>query len=583
MSGTDETTTTPAAAPSGRSLADRASSWLRALVRDPNPILVKELRSTFRANLFVRFLYLSTGLVALVTLTVGALAASTAPPAEVGQIVFQFFFGAALTVICLVAPASAATSFTSEREQRTYESLILSGMRPWRIVWGKFLAAYASMFLVLVAQAPVVGIAFMFGGVSPHHVVIGYGALVLVLAPAVAFGVALSARLKSTRIAILIATLVFSPVAFFSTLFLWIAGEEMAKSAWGLTMGGPFWFTEAIVSRATELDTLGTLVALPLYVFGITVWFFLASAVAGVRPAAEDRSSPFKVWSVVSALGLVLMVGMLVTLFSGGLASARAGIVFAVIGGFVLVFYALLFANEPPLPPRLADERSKGTVLRPLFVLLGPGAAPTLRFAWLLVLGTSVALAGAASLGRHFAYPGFAEHAAFDGGLLVIAVGHAAVAAFLAALAEWLRVSLRSGLAARVLTIAAFAALCIVPFLFSLILDPDSLQRMDDEIPLLVHITPLQPSILGLLMVEEEVGLADGLLVAIPAVAYGLGAAFFWVLVEAQARSARRADAERRRARDERMRTSQPPTPVLQRASAPPDPAPAGATQETAP
>ena len=146
-----------------------------AAFADPNPILVKELRATFRTALFVRFLYLCTGLVALLVLGVGAaIASGEVPPAEVGQVVFQLFMGAALLVLSLVAPGYASACVTSEREQQTWESLELSGMSPWRIVLGKFAAWYASIALVLVALSPVVGIAFLFGGVSPWQVLVGF-------------------------------------------------------------------------------------------------------------------------------------------------------------------------------------------------------------------------------------------------------------------------------------------------------------------------------------------------------------------------------------------------------------------------
>src|SRR5215831_414468 len=89
----------------------RAGAWLR----DPNPILVKELRATLRTNLFVRFLYLSTGLLGLIVLVTGAAVASgDMTPATVGQLVFQLFFGTALLVISLVAPGYASAAITAE-------------------------------------------------------------------------------------------------------------------------------------------------------------------------------------------------------------------------------------------------------------------------------------------------------------------------------------------------------------------------------------------------------------------------------------------------------------------------------------
>jgi len=564
-------------------LVDRATD----LLRDPNPILVKELRATFRTKLFIRFLYLSTGLVGVIVLAGGAaVAAGPLPPAEVGQIVFQIFFTTALFVLSLVAPAYAATTLTSEKETRTYESLLLSGMKPWRIVRGKFLAAYSSMFLVLVALAPVVGIAFLFGGVSPWHVLVGFVGLLVVLAPAIAFGVAISARLTSTRIAILLATIVFVPTAFFGTGVLWALGE-LARDQWGIGMQGPFWFSEALVSRWNELDTLGLLLGLPLYLFAMPVWFLLASAVAGVRPAAEDRSTPFKIWSLVSAFGLVGIVFWVLTLFSDGNDCGEAGVAFVIAGGMALWFYALLFMNEPPLPPRLAEERARRSRIYRLFSLLGPGAAPTLRFNFLLILATSFGLAFAASFARHAAFPGYSNHFRHDAALLVLAIGQAMTAVFMASFGSWLRVVLRNGIAARVLAIAVMFTLSILPFLFALILDPDSLDRLDHDIPFVIWLAPSLPEILGANIAGGEMRPGTAAAVLIPTVIYGLGAALFWVMLEARVVGARKTDRARREQRAERARSSRPSIPLLQRASRPSDPiegaAVAPASDATAP
>ncbi|MDH5492151.1 MAG: hypothetical protein OEY14_09370, partial [Myxococcales bacterium] len=55
------------------------------LLEDPNPILLKELRSIFRTKLFIRFLYLSTGMLALIVLAGGAtIATGPVAPADVG-------------------------------------------------------------------------------------------------------------------------------------------------------------------------------------------------------------------------------------------------------------------------------------------------------------------------------------------------------------------------------------------------------------------------------------------------------------------------------------------------------------------
>ena len=52
-------------------LLAKLSLWLE----DPNPILLKELRATFRTALFARFLYISVGLTSLFVLSAGAIMA----------------------------------------------------------------------------------------------------------------------------------------------------------------------------------------------------------------------------------------------------------------------------------------------------------------------------------------------------------------------------------------------------------------------------------------------------------------------------------------------------------------------------
>ncbi len=100
----------------------RLRELLARPLRDPSPILLKELRATFRTPGFIRFLYLTTALVGLAVVGGGAtLASGNEAPAEAGRMVFQLFFSMLLAVICLVAPGFAATAITSEREAHTYE------------------------------------------------------------------------------------------------------------------------------------------------------------------------------------------------------------------------------------------------------------------------------------------------------------------------------------------------------------------------------------------------------------------------------------------------------------------------------
>ena len=514
-------------------------------LRDPNPILQKELQATFRTALFIRFLYLSIGLIGLFVVSVGAVVgADDTLPAEIGSVLFHVFFTPVGLVITLVAPAYAAGTISGEKRSGTFESLLLSGMSASRIVRGKFLATYGSIALWVVAVAPVVGLSFLFGGVSPLAVLSGFLWLFLSLAPAVAFGIALSARVDSMWVAILLAFSVYGLGWLFFGGPIVIGLGELAHEAWG-TPQGPFWFAEAFAVRAGEWDAWLYLVALPLYLFGMPTWFFLTSAVAGVQPPAEDRVTPFKIWSVPAIVGASVL-GLLVQLRAGSPTELGevGAILSTLISGTLALFIALLFANEPPLPPRLG----KPSLLRTLLAPLGPGAAGTLRFG-LLAVGAAAVLPPLSTAALRWAlYPSLApgHHLLYDAGLAVLAVGNAAIAAHFAALTTWLRLVLRSGLAARMLTLAFFGAACLAPLLVSMLLDPNSLDRLDVTAPPLpMLLSPLLPTIVALVGAHGAPP-SWAWMVAVPVAGYGGLALVLWIAVELRCRTARRLAAERR-------------------------------------
>lgn len=431
---------------------------------DPNPILVKELLSTFRTPLFVRFLYVATGIVGIIVLMSGALAASgDTAPSDVGQVVFHLFFGISVAVVSLVAPPAASTTVTAEREAETYESLILTGMRPKRIVWGKFLATYAVFALVLVAFSPVVGIAFLFGGVSPLQVFWGFFALFLFLGPAVAFGIAISARVSTTRVAIIASTTLFQP----ASIFLWSSITAMAFLAqreWGTSSGGPFWFAEALSTDFFRLDVFLLVFVLPIYAAGMSVWFFLETAIAAIRPPAEDRSTRLKVWATVAVLGQTLIVALLLAFVVDRSDHFGFGYVFQVLAFMIALFLGAILMNEPPLPPRLASSRPSQRFAGVLSVF-GPGAIPTARFATVL-LGGSIAALTLVSL-----LIGSGADSDEQAGLLVVACGSTAVSLAYYFLGAWLRVRLGSGIASRVVAGSFFVIAILVTFFWSITMD----------------------------------------------------------------------------------------------------------------
>lgn len=542
------------------SLRDRLRAALAAPLRDPNPILLKELRATFRTALFIRFLYLTAGLVGLLVLTWGAIGAGERAPAEVGQEVFHVFFSLLVLVLSLVAPAYAATTITGEKRSGTFESLILSGMSPARIVWGKFIASYAAIVLCVVATAPVVGLAFLFGGISPLAVLVGFGYVLLALAPAVAFGIAVSARVDSMWIAIVIAFFTFIVANVFFVWPMVVMLGEAAHDAWGTAFEGPFWFAEALPERMGTWDGWAFLVLVPLYAFGMPLWFFLASAVAGVQPPAEDRSTPLKVWTLPAIGGAAVLAACVAAAPTSMRDCGEVGVAVSIASGWLTLFVALLLANEPPLPPR---DTGAPSLLARVLSPIGPGAGPTLRFTFVAIAASSVAVPLAVSAVRWIRGPTWGEHATFDAALFAVAVGNAAICAFVAAVASWLRLMLRNGLAARVLALALIAGAVLLPFLVTLVIDDDALGRLDREVPLPMMLSPLLPTILGFAIgLERDMHPMEALRVVVPAIGYGLVAVAAWIAVEARCVQAKRMLADRRRRLLERVTAAAAPAPL---------------------
>lgn len=519
---------------------------LRAVVRDPNPILLKELRATLRTPLFVRFLSIVAGLVATVVLMGSAtVSEGTAAPAEVGRATYHIFFTVVWLVLLFTAPGQAASAFTLEKETKTWESLLLSGMSPTRIVTGKFIAILGSILLVVIAVAPVIGVSFLFGGVSPTAVLLAFYWLLGTLAVAVSFGIAVSIRVESTRTAVSLTSVLFIPLALMWAGMI-VALGDAAQSSWSTPFDGPIWFGPALAERWGELDAWLLLVVLPTFFFSMLVWLNLAGAIAGVKAPGVDRSTGLKVWALYALFGTA--VAVIGTTFLGTNAEDAGEIAVVFCGlalSFVFTVVALLFANEPPLPPRASTPAQP--LVRFVWGLLGPGAAPTLRFTLLVLVVGTVGMCFGTAVPRHLRFPGSSDHVDADAAMLVLGVGGAAVLASFASIAAWLRSLLRNGAAARVLALVLFAGVAFGSMLVATVLDPRAVDRLDDELDPIIGLSPIGPLLGAIRFMDgsgpDEIELGT---LALNALVYALLALAMWILVEVRGREVARLVQEHR-------------------------------------
>jgi hypothetical protein len=524
------------ATPPPPDLRTRIKDAALALVRDPNPILLKELRATLRTPLFVRFLYLCTGLVAIVVLMGSATFSGTnTAPAEVGRAIFHLFFGTLALVLVFAAPSQAASAFTLEKETKTWESLLLSGMSPTRIVLGKFFAVYGSILLVVIAVAPVIGVGFLFGGVSPLAVLVGFGWLLGALAVAVSFGIAVSVRMESTRSSVSATTVIFIPLALMWSAAVVALGEP-ARSAWGTPFDGPIWFGPAFAERYDALDAWLLLIVLPGYFFSMLTWLNLAGSIAGVNAPGVDRSTGLKLWAIYAVTGTAIAVTGAASMLTTAEDMGEGGIVFGTFAlAMIFPVVALVFANEPPLPPRVGTPR--GIVGNLLWDTVGPGAGPTLRFTLLVLAAGMAGLCGGPVILRHALYPVSPDNEIADLGALVLLAGGVSVFAALAATAAWLRSILRNGAAARMLSTVLFIAMVFGSMVVASVLDPRAMDRLDNDVNPIIGLSPVGPFVVALRFVDgsppDDAELATA---AVACLVYGLLALALWLLVEVRAR-----------------------------------------------
>ena len=207
----------------------RQSAW------EPNPIIVKELRSRMRGGR--AFLTLTVTLLLFGLLGYGlyrmALVGAQNIPQPLSPLVGQILFGGLafclLITAAAVAPSITAAAISGEKEKLTYDMLLATPLQPNTILWGKLVASLSYLFLLIFTAIPMSSLVFTFGGVSIRDML---KALIVVLVFTILFGVIglfLSALLGRSGRATAAAYLVVL-FLLFGPLFISIAAGVLRQS-----------------------------------------------------------------------------------------------------------------------------------------------------------------------------------------------------------------------------------------------------------------------------------------------------------------------------------------------------------------
>lgn len=121
-----------------------------------NPVLVKEVRQAVRGKSF-RSSFILILIIAAVVSTGILSSLNVEDPHQLASSGTSLFFALHLVFLfctLIVVPVQAHRSMASERDERTFDALIISGLQPAQIIMGKWLCAAVTQLLFLVALLP---------------------------------------------------------------------------------------------------------------------------------------------------------------------------------------------------------------------------------------------------------------------------------------------------------------------------------------------------------------------------------------------------------------------------------------------
>jgi len=513
-------------------------SWEFLLAK--NPVLARELRQATRTGRAIVLLLILAVLVGLFTLGLSSILGLGKSTINVGPILFQIFFSLSYFIVGIVGPAIAAVGLASEKDGRTWDALLLTGMDVRSIARGKFLASVTVLGLFLVMIAPASLLCSLLGGVRISEILFAFGLLAIIAVLGAAFGTSVGARSSGVVSATFIAlasALGAVPVLYFG---VGVGFSFLAHATWpDLPMGAPVWLPLAYARARFDGFYVLLLVVLPAIVTALALWFFYETAVARLSSESDDRTTGLKRWYLVS-LPLVGAIAAVPGWMTRG--PSRLGAFMGGLGGLFLflVFCAFVFIGDAFGASRRTEFRWQKQGASWLARVMGPGLVQTsmlLLVTSLLMLGL-FALGGAAALsnGVHRALP-----PAPAVGLLTAGETWSAFLVFIVGFLLWSRVRADSVGGARVLALFVTAVAVALPWIGFLVFGYALGKSVHDAV-LIAAPSPLYAfSMLSAIQRgEPHLALTSGLACSLGWVAMGLS------LFGLGARRATRIVAERR-------------------------------------
>jgi ABC-2 type transport system permease protein len=250
-----------------------------------NPVIVKEIRTRMRGSrafwmvsIHLLVLALILGVVYFGLIAIISSSGDVGLRGMLGKAIFGLVIGMELITISFTAPAITAGMLTSERERKTYDLLRVSLLPASDLVTGKYLSGLVFVFLLVLTSLPLMGPAFMIGGISLSEILVAAAVLLVTAIAFCAMGIFFSSLFRRTLISIVftygISILLVFGIPFISLIILIFFGISMDNTARGLSLGtaNALFVLGWLLVALTPLASI--LVSEIAYIDQNTWWFF---------------------------------------------------------------------------------------------------------------------------------------------------------------------------------------------------------------------------------------------------------------------------------------------------------------------
>jgi len=226
-------------------------------------------------------------------------------PTRVGRSLFSTFLLVQYLIVLFVFPAFSAMAFSDERSSGSLDLLTTTRLSPSELVSGKFLASLVFCLLYVIGSVPLLAIAFLFGGVTPLEVLVGYSSLTVATLLVSILGVCVSSfAIGNVQSVLMVYCL---SVFMLVRSFLFLGGTEALDQylAGEQTPVGPLLDLLGHGSPLFALQSLGWIVVVGLF-FGYLFQF----ASRNVTVGSGDQSIALRVLTSLAVPAILVLAGL---------------------------------------------------------------------------------------------------------------------------------------------------------------------------------------------------------------------------------------------------------------------------------